>query len=298
MQLRFLSLALLQHAASVWAGGYQGCMERVQAFQAYEIDELNVPELRTIGYQCSRWVRATRTCAGTWVACQGSRPGGRCTYDEFLRTLRRLPTPNNWAVYQPGTTRLDADRTAQLCLQRYENQGRNGRVPNFHSYDVIKGERGEFNAYVERIGQVVDDTCANSRTEQNKYLFEHYDATRDRIAVLRIADHHRNLIPKMQTHFANDFEVHIQDLGPDPARPNERLQVVDFKTTVLAARNSPARGPNAADPGLRLESFLNEFYRSRDAEGRLTEDSKRALDHLTLNRTYRKQADRARSCRG
>lgn len=54
MQIRFLFLVLLYHVIRVWAGGLQSCMERVLAFQAYEIDGLNKEEIRSIGVSYSR----------------------------------------------------------------------------------------------------------------------------------------------------------------------------------------------------------------------------------------------------
>ncbi|KID93429.1 hypothetical protein MAJ_10608, partial [Metarhizium majus ARSEF 297] len=298
MQIRFLFLVLLYHTTRVWAGGLQGCMERVLAFQAYEIDGLNPQEIRSIGVSCSRWDHTAKKCVGTWNTCKGSRPGGRCTYDEFLQPLKNMPTPKGWAVYQTGTTRLDAERTAQLCFQRYTNAPGNRGVRNFQSFNVIRNEKGEFNAYVERMGQIVDDAYANHRTNDNKDLFTDFDATRDRIAVLRMADHHRSLIPAMKTYFDQDLEIHIQDLGVDPARPGERLEVVDFKTTVLAAKSTPARHEGEANVERRIRFFLDGFYRREVGSGEEMKNSKVAREHLTLNKTYRKVADRARSCRG
>ncbi|KFG83699.1 hypothetical protein MANI_116550 [Metarhizium anisopliae] len=209
-----------------------------------------------------------------------------------------MPTPKGWAVYQPGTMRLDAERTAQLCFQRYADAPGNRGVRNFQSFNVIRGEKGEFNAYCERMGQIVDDAYANHRTNDNKDLFTDFDATRDRIAVLRMADHHRYLIPAMKTHFDKDLVIHTQDLGPDPARPGERLEVIDFKTTALAAKHTPARYEGEVGVERRIKFFLNDFYGREEGSDADNKSARTAREHLVLNRTYRKLADRARSCRG
>jgi hypothetical protein len=37
---------------AAWAGGYQGCLERVWLYQAYLIDSLNDYDDQTLGWQC------------------------------------------------------------------------------------------------------------------------------------------------------------------------------------------------------------------------------------------------------
>lgn len=59
------------------------------------------------------------------------------------------------------------------------------------------------------MGQIVDDAYANHQTNDNKDLFTDFNATRDRIAVLRMANHHRSLIPAIKTYFNQDLEMYI-----------------------------------------------------------------------------------------
>ena len=55
-----LSLSLLISGAflaatKVAAGGYQGALERVLLYYAYQIDGLNSPDNRQLGYKCNQW---------------------------------------------------------------------------------------------------------------------------------------------------------------------------------------------------------------------------------------------------
>jgi hypothetical protein len=63
-----LFLALSYLSTAVWAGGYQGCLERVWLFQAYEINALNPASDQQIGFRCRRWNDATHTCDGVMTA--------------------------------------------------------------------------------------------------------------------------------------------------------------------------------------------------------------------------------------
>ena len=104
--MRVSLLLLLSNICTlVWAAGYQGCLERVWLFQAYDIDELNPESDRQIGFECLSWNTNTRTCNGGdagYRACHGTRPGNRCTFNELMRFLGHLPNGNsNWAANGP-----------------------------------------------------------------------------------------------------------------------------------------------------------------------------------------------------
>jgi hypothetical protein len=57
--------ALLYLFKTAWAGGYQGCLERVWLYEAFAIDwEFNKEASRTIGFSCKgkNWDEETKTC--------------------------------------------------------------------------------------------------------------------------------------------------------------------------------------------------------------------------------------------
>lgn len=47
---------------NVSAGGYQGCLERVHLFQAYDIEELLPEADRILGKRCADWDEGAKVC--------------------------------------------------------------------------------------------------------------------------------------------------------------------------------------------------------------------------------------------
>jgi hypothetical protein len=65
-----LILTFLYLFSTAWAGGYQGCLERVWLYQALVIDyEMNAPAARRIGVQCKPrdWDKTNKLCSN-WQA--------------------------------------------------------------------------------------------------------------------------------------------------------------------------------------------------------------------------------------
>ena len=257
-------------------------MERVLAFQAYQIDELNPASDRTLGFKCDLYNASVKQCTGNWIACRGSRPGGRCDFSEFLRHMGKLPNDRNWPVYRAGsTTRLDAEATAQRCILLHQTKN-SGKPPrNFLSWQVLKGERGEFNHYIMRMADIVDETAKSRRNSENTYLWEDYDTTRDRTIVLRAGDHGEKLVAAARAELGGKMEIKTLDLGPHPTNPSAAFETLDWKATAIAAKSAGVQ-----DYKKELQKFYNDFY-----------SLKVAREHRAVNRSYKKTVDRARSCR-
>ena len=61
--MRFqLVAALFLLLQNVSAGGYQGCLERVHLFQAYDIEELLPEADRILGKRCADWDEGSKIC--------------------------------------------------------------------------------------------------------------------------------------------------------------------------------------------------------------------------------------------
>jgi hypothetical protein len=61
----FILSSLFYFYTIVWAGGYQGCLERVYMYQAYLIDGLNAEDKQIMGWQCigkKNWNGGTKSC--------------------------------------------------------------------------------------------------------------------------------------------------------------------------------------------------------------------------------------------
>ncbi|KAF1964363.1 hypothetical protein BU23DRAFT_492864 [Bimuria novae-zelandiae CBS 107.79] len=182
---------VLYLAALVWAGGYQGCMERVHLYEAYQIDEFNAPADRIVGFKCRRWL-ATGGCQDDdWIECRG-RNGGRCTFDELVIFISLVPdrNANGYSVLKPGTNRLDQRPSALACYQRYF--ARNTPIRNFHPKDCIKTDVDEFNDYIKRLSEHLNRTYARLRptlTPAQNALYSDLEYTQDRIIEARAGDH-------------------------------------------------------------------------------------------------------------
>lgn len=146
-----LFLALSYLSTAVWAGGYQGCLERVWLFQAYEIDALYPEADRTIGFKCNKWNEVTHTCNVDWSPCKGKQAGGRCSFDELSFWLGKAPSRGGWA--DPSTGRLNTEDTAKKCVSKFTNQPGGGRaVPNPPPEKILKNT-WEYNDYITKIGR-------------------------------------------------------------------------------------------------------------------------------------------------
>ena len=182
----FPFLALSYFSIAVWAGGYQGCLERVWAYQAYLIDGLNAPEDQTLGFRCSEsnFDKATGDCRVDWDRCQPKTdPSGRCSYDEFIRFLRKAPMDKGWRV--PETGPIDVEATAKKCYEVHKKMNR--IIRNFTPYGLAKNQR-EFNALVIKISDVVNKAYREKKTAANGHLWESFDTTTDKIAIARTGD--------------------------------------------------------------------------------------------------------------
>ncbi|KAF2809812.1 uncharacterized protein BDZ99DRAFT_345753, partial [Mytilinidion resinicola] len=246
-----LFLALSYLSAAVWAGGYQGCLERVWLFQAYEIDALNPEMDQTLGFRCSRWNDGTKQCDGDWNPCR-SRAGTRCNFDELTHFMGNAPTPRGWQVLDPATRRLDTQRTAENCYRIFTTRGR-GRVPNFPPYSAMKNTY-EYNDYLIKLTKKVNDVWMKKSTVANKQLWEDFDSTREKISVARAGDHGPYLLNAARASLGGTMTIHTQNLGNNPAT-GAVWETVDWKETASQARTS-----GIADAQTRIRDFLDSWY--------------------------------------
>lgn len=113
-----LLFALLYLFVAAWAGGYQGCLERVWLYQAYLIDSLNDYNDQTIGWQCKDKgiTKNTKTCSN-WVRmvcriCMHILPDqtdlfGLTKISQEARVVRRCPTTSSYLLWVVWETVLD-----------------------------------------------------------------------------------------------------------------------------------------------------------------------------------------------
>ncbi|KAK2797392.1 hypothetical protein FQN50_009193 [Emmonsiellopsis sp. PD_5] len=282
-----LTLACL--AVNVFAGGYQGCLERVMLFYAYQIDGLNDKADQTLGFSCITWNSTTKpqTCKDNkWKECQ-AKGGGRCNFNELMASLGKT-RPNEKLVGPPGadqtTTTPDIEETAKVLHQHYTSTIKNNIVPNYPAYKALKGSDGNYNGFLEHLGKVVNEG-ARHKNEGNKQLWEKFDSALDKVRVAREGDHGKFLIPAAEAKLGSKMEVKRQNLGNNPVNPSEQWQTVDWAATEDEARKKGI--PNYIS---LIIDFKNGFYEDR-GEGRI------AREHLVVMESFERLADTGRSCR-
>ncbi|KAF2730200.1 hypothetical protein EJ04DRAFT_555577 [Polyplosphaeria fusca] len=267
-----LLVTLLYFSTAVLAGGYQGCLERVHLFQAYEIDGLMQHGDRILGWGCNPKSWQNKKCQNDdWSECKGSRTDGRCTFDELMHFMEPGNKANTWnaGVYQPNG-RIDAEKTAVKCYQRY--QARKSPVKNFPPWKAIKGNVHEFNDYIRKVSDRVDFVYRKQIDSSNNDLFKDFDGTRDKINKARAGDHGKHLIDAARKAVGL---IYVQDLGKDPTT-GEDMETVDWAKT---AQNGDK------DIRSRIRNFLNGFY-----------SNKAAREHLAVFKSYKYGNDRAVTC--
>ncbi|KAM5479538.1 hypothetical protein McanCB56680_005466 [Microsporum canis] len=250
-----LLLTLTYLAASVIAGGYQGCLERVLLFYAYQIDELNNPKDRTLGFACKKWDDSAKKCTNNdWKECKG-KGGGRCNFNELMASLGRA-RPNDKLVGPPGsnqaTTSPDIDETAKVLNQHYITNV--GKVPNYPAYKVLKDSDGNYNRLLEHLGNVVNN-AAGHKTAANTFLWEKFDSSLEKVIVARVGDHGKHLITAAKAALGPKMDVVLENLGSNPAKPSEIWETVDW-----AATEEKAEKDGVADYKKHIDDFKNGFY--------------------------------------
>jgi hypothetical protein len=281
----FFALSCLSTA--VWAGGYQGCLERVLLFQAYEIDELNDEKDRTIGYKCTKWNDPLKKCDGTWTPCRPKRKGAtRCNYDELVVHLGKTNVAKGWSVYD-DKGKLDVDKTALATYRLYEARPKPptaALIPNFPPFVAIK-DGGEWNDYIDKLNQKVNDTWKSKMTAENKHLWEAFDGTNERIRIARAGDHGKYLSEAAEKKLKG-IEIRKQKLGTNPVTGGD-WETVDWNET---AKQAVASGMTRADVNPKIKEFLFTFYRGKDAD-------KQAKEHYQVIKSYKKMANATVKCR-
>ncbi|KAI2471449.1 hypothetical protein F4781DRAFT_111731 [Annulohypoxylon bovei var. microspora] len=280
-----LFLVLSHLSSAVLAGGYQGCLERVLLFNAYEIDGLNDVGDQTVGFKCAKANTETKTC-NKWNACAPKRNSGRtrCNFDELMVFLGKAPTQTGWTV-NDSDGKLDPVETAKKCYTLFTTHpGKNPKVPNFPPYVAVK-DTWEFNDYIKRVTDTVNNTYKNKGGSDNRGLWDRYDTTLAKVSEARSGDHGPYLIEAAKAKLGSKMDIQIQKLGPDGKNPatGEAWETVDWRETV-----SQAKAKGVPDVDKEIRGFLDDFYGA---------NKKTARDHLEVIRSYKRATDRNLKCR-
>ncbi|KAJ3573085.1 hypothetical protein NPX13_g4830 [Xylaria arbuscula] len=269
---------------AVWAGGYQGCLERVWLYQAYQIDGLNDPKDQTVGMKCRSWDRTKKECTGgNWTPCKPKKNSGRtrCNFDDLIIHLGGANQNLQWTV-NDASGNLDTEKTAAQCYDNHVKEGKAVKSPP--PYTGWLKDTWEYNDYITKLGKVADDTAKNKRTDENKHLWAGFDDTRDKILTARTGDHGPFLIREAERRLGSKMQIYKEDLGKSPGT-GEKWETVDWAETFKQASLR-----NVKNPGREIANFVKDWYHG-------PMKSKSASDHLQVMKSYETVADRAWTCR-
>ncbi|ENI06851.1 hypothetical protein COCC4DRAFT_59515 [Bipolaris maydis ATCC 48331] len=258
---------------AAWAGGYQGCLERVWLYQAYLIDSLNDYNDQTIGWQCKdKGITKRTTTCSSWVRMPGSSSGSTLSYDQFIFNLGRVGDRTGWSVMSGG--KLDLEATALNTYNKYLTP-RPGQAPgtakvkNFGAHLAVKGTF-EWNACIMKVGEVVDRTYRDKSAgmdDATKKLFKDFDMMRELVIKARAADHAPFLINEARQKLCVD--------------PNKKWETVDWTATEKAALEAGDK-----DAGKKIRKFLGDWYSG----------NKDARDHDQVINSFKHQRDQQLAC--
>ncbi|KAI0400699.1 hypothetical protein F4802DRAFT_471745 [Xylaria palmicola] len=253
MQTKVIIFSLFLLLTNVLAGGYSGALERVWYWYAYQIDGLNDPADRKLGWECKSWNETTRPqkCNNPpgWAQCRGSLPNNRCRFDELLNKFGgRLLQGESMMADSSGKalalTALnpDPEESAKLVYRRLV-QRNDGKVPDVPGYRFnLQGSERYINT-IDRISNVVVDTYERGKqTAANKYLFKMFAKTTEQVKISREGDQGRYIIQAAQTSLDKDgIRVATQKVGSgrSPVNLTRLWNTVDWEKT---ASNAIAAG--------------------------------------------------------
>ncbi|KAL3952699.1 hypothetical protein ACCO45_012642 [Purpureocillium lilacinum] len=286
-----LGLAVAYLATSVYAGGYQGCLERVLLYYAYQIDGLNPPADQTLGFRCKRWDSKAGCVNNVWEPCTSkANKGGRCTFNELMYHMGKVG-PGDKLVGPPGanqnTISPNIEETAKLVYAHHTTPP-NKKVPNFPPYKAMKNADNDFIKYNEKLGTVVNDARRAHGTASNKHLWDGFDATLDKIHTARTGDHGPFLIRAAQEKLGKNlgFDIKLRQLGINPISvPPAQWETVDWAATSQAAK---AKG--IPDVDKKIRDFRYDWYKG-------PKKVQAAADHYAVFKSYKRLNDQRLSCR-
>ncbi|KAL7936607.1 hypothetical protein V8C35DRAFT_295938 [Trichoderma chlorosporum] len=301
----FLQLVLL--VTTAWAGGYQGCVERLLLFYAYQIDELNDAADRTLGFRCKKWDSAKKECMPTlkdpakpddppvpeWEECVGKvLPSKRCTFNELNGSLGKLRSTEklvggNDADGKPlpqDTKTPDITETAKNVYNKFMAQPK-PVVHSYPPYKFLKEAKDEYNDFLNRVSDVVIKAAPSKRNKDTQFLFDGFQNSLDAIKDARVGDHGPFLIadaePKLKAQGIEVVKMKVGS-GKNPVT-GEVWETVDWENTIATA---VAKGKERDKVLSAISEWDAGFYKP----------GSEAFKHKVVIESYKKMEDGLLSC--
>ncbi|KAJ8130533.1 hypothetical protein O1611_g3095 [Lasiodiplodia mahajangana] len=250
MQTKLFVSLLFFLVTKVLAGGYQGALERVWLFYAYQIDGLNDPAQQTLGWKCDSWDDVMMRCRpgkkgrSGWSMCKGTLPGKRCTFSQLTNFLGGTGRDDPFVTDSKGNTlpltdtNPDPEETAKKVLTHYLAQPKH-KVPDWQGYRFILNGEKQYVRSIRQVGNLVAKAGSEGKnTGANKALFEMFAATTTQIKNARIGDTGPYLVTRAENELnPRGITVYTESIGPghSPADPTRIWKTVDWEKTMSQA---------------------------------------------------------------
>ncbi|KAL6850822.1 hypothetical protein ACO1O0_007948 [Amphichorda felina] len=301
-------------ATTVIAGGYQGALERVLLYYAYQIDGLNSPDVRQLGFRCRSWQNGE--CRdNNWdeYRCRalddaGKQGGKRCNFWELMTNLGETSGGNNANLMMPEGTDVNAKTlpieksavsyymyTREHMPYHNEETGQleKGRVGDYNPYRFLKYGGTDYNDYLDKLGDTVKNTAKSKKNDSNKWMFEQFESTVKQIRAARIGDNGRFVVEayKNDNKMDNKYMV-TENPGTNPATKDEYKNLDWFenhKGTWIefdwAGTQYEMTKNGVKDAGTKMNDFQTNYYSSQSAQ-----------DHLAVMNDFEQMESKVKGC--
>ncbi|KAF2966458.1 hypothetical protein GQX73_g7082 [Xylaria multiplex] len=299
MQTKLIIVSFLLAVTKVLAGGYAGALDRVWLFYAYQIDGLNDPADRTLGWKCLSWddrenkCRTSKKGVNGWVMCQGTmQPGRRCTFSELLNFIGGADRKEDLLADSSGKplpltdTNPDPEQTAKNVYAHFERQPR-AKVPDWPGYRIIHKGDEDYMRSIIRVTDLVKKAADDGKnTDANKQLFQRFADTTMQIKTARVGDHGPYLISATENAL-RERGIHVEKesvgSGHSPIDPMRTWETVDWEKTMSQAVSS---GSFSNDDVKKIMSEVRtEFYKDDTASA-----------HRAVIRAFETSESKAKGC--
>ncbi|KAI0508949.1 hypothetical protein F5B22DRAFT_638338 [Xylaria bambusicola] len=301
MQTKLFVALLFFLVTKVLAGGYQGALERVWLFYAYQIDGLNEPSDQTLGWKCLKWDTVKEECKSSkkgsngWVMCKGTAPGKRCTFSELTNFLGGTGRTETFMADSKGNTlpltdtHPDPEETAKRVLTHYLATPK-GNVQDWAGYKFILAGKDNYVNSLRKVASVVTKAGSEGKnTGTNKAFFEMFAATTTQIKNARIGDTGPYLIARAEDKLhPRGITVYTESISPghSPADPTRIWKTVDWEKTMSQA---VASGKFTKGQIMQITAQVrSDYYKD-------TTDT-RANEHRVVIKAFKTAETKAKGC--
>lgn len=268
-------LELVLFVTTVWAGGYQGVLERVLLYYAYEIDGLNPEADRTIGFACKgQFNENTGECPNGWE--KAGPQNGRANFNQLVGPLSKLnPKSNrpfgrnsagNPVPFADGAKGLDAEETSkylytEILKATKSNKYPNGMIPSPPPYKMMKGGTANYVKFLSDVGKLVQKTSKQGNNHADHLaLFEGFQKVNAQVLDARIGDHGSFQIQAISDRLQNSgITVKTKTVGGGTSPGSgDPWEAVDWKKTISDGVTDT--GQSKEQVTKTVEAAAKDFY--------------------------------------